>query len=162
MSAKQIRGVTNTSMTVEFLEGKVKPRYKQLKPQCGMARYISVDSKPTVCIRARLRMEVALTPARHYLYKHTMSSQCDCGTGVGNIEHVILHCPKFAVARNACTVQLERLTPPQFLTVPLALGAMPPKPLAPNRGRVSLQKLHDNCLHITGRFLLGIDRLIHL
>jgi hypothetical protein len=163
MSGKQIRGVTNANMTMEFLEGKVKPHYKHLKPQCGLARYISVDSKPTVCVRARLRMGVALTPKRHHLYKHTPSPQCDCGTGVGDIEHIILHCPKFAAGRSVCEAQLQSLSPSLNLSVHLALGGSPPKPLIQTvRGRFNQQNLHDNCLSITGRFLLDIDRLIRL
>ena len=108
---------------------------------------------------------VALTPQRHFIYKHQSSPNCDCGDNVvGDVTHVILQCRKFFAGRKACVDALQRLYVPVTLTLNLALGAAPPQPTNKSlRGEHAFFRLlHDNCLRITGLFLLAIDRKIHL
>ena len=164
MDSDQIQGVVRDSMTRFFFASRPTPRYRALKPYYGLPRYVDRDSKPTVVLRARLRLGCALTPRRHYIYRHVPSPNCDCGGGFGDTHHVILHCPKFATERSLCVDALHLLYVPVELTVDLALGEPPPAP--PNRSlrgeKAFLRSLHDQCLHITGLFLQAIDRKIIL
>ena len=134
-----------------------------MKPGVETPRYVHIDRKPLVCIRARLRLGVALTPARKHIYGLQVNANCDCG-GIGDTEHVLLWCPKFAADRNVCSDSLQR--EPYFpveLTLPLLLGDAPPTPEGNLRCEKTFLRLqHDLVLGITGTFLLAIDRRIHL
>ena len=67
LDGKRIKSIVNACMTKKFYS-QAKAKYIALKPECGMARYLSVDRKPLVVVRARLRMGVALTPRWRGLY----------------------------------------------------------------------------------------------
>lgn len=161
LRAKQVRAVVQSSMAREW-QFSSKPPHRVMKPCAEVPRYLSVDPKPTVAVRARLRFSVALTPHRRHIYGLQPSPACWCGELDGDTDHVLLHCPKFAAARQLCSTALQGLYDPQALTRQLLLG-QPPVISAHLRGERSFQRLlHDEVLRVTGDFLLSIDRSVHL
>lgn len=132
---------------------------RTLKADLLIPRYLSSDPKPAVCIRARLRLSVALTPRRKLIYRLVDNDLC-CGQ-VGDTEHVIMHCTKFTDARRHCTTQLSNLYTPVTLSLRLVLGLPPPLPpdISLHNEKSYLRKLHDSCLLITAQFLHDIDRI---
>lgn len=161
LDRKTLNAITASAMTTHWVTNStVKARI--LKPSPDPPRYLHVDLKPVVCIRARLRLAVALTPQRKFIYRHTDSNQC-CGEA-GTTEHVILRCNRFAGARAACVRTLSSLSSPVTLTLDLALGLPPPNPCSIPRHHKKkfLQDLHDQCLHITGAYLASIDTISRL
>src|SRR5205809_342604 len=88
-----------------------------VKSSHGVASYLSHDCKPVVCLRARLRLGVALTPLRRFIYRQVLSPMCPrCGV-VGSTEHVVLHCAHFGVVRARCMDSLSALFFPVQLTM---------------------------------------------
>ena len=75
-----------------------------------------------------------------------------------------MHVRGLHVYGRVCVEALRLLYVPVDLTVDLCLGVAPPKSAYPSlKGENSFfYKLHEECLVITGRFLLAIDRMIHL
>ena len=96
-----------------------------LKPVLDQPLYLAVDPKPTVCIRARLRLSCALTPKRRFIYGKAASDKCECGE-LGDTHHVLLRCRKFENDRSLCAVRLQALKPPVVLTRDVVLGLPPP------------------------------------
>jgi len=70
--------------------------------------YLQLDSKPAVCIRARVRLGVALSFDKLLRYRKRADDLCDHCGGVarGTIEHILLACPHFHAARAACEAAL--------------------------------------------------------
>jgi hypothetical protein len=162
LDKKVIKAVVASAMRTEW-SSLSSVKAKAIKPLGDCARYISVDPKPIVCIRARLRLSVALTPQRRHVYRLADSPRCGCGWPVGDTNHVVMLCPKFASARSVCSNLLLSCAVPVKLTLDLVLGN---PPLVDDQWwsgqRALLRDLHDQCLNITGDFLLFIDRSIHL
>jgi hypothetical protein len=161
LDRKTLNAITATAMTTHWVANST-ARARILKPSPDPPRYLYVDLKPVVCIRARLRLAVALTPQRKFIYRHTDSDQC-CGEA-GTTEHVILRCNRFAGARAVCVRSLSNLSSPVILTLDLALGLPPPtpSPLPRHHKKQFLQDLHDQCLLITGAYLASIDTISRL
>src|SRR6185437_2904573 len=109
LASKTVAAVVNSMMTAEWrADRKVKAKAKDLKPSPDIPLYLKIDTKPLVCIRARLRMGVALVPARRYIYDRRQSRQCGhCVDVIGSAEHVLLDCPRFAVARSTLSHSLQ-------------------------------------------------------
>ena len=129
-----------------------------IKSSAGIASYILHDSKPVVCLRARFRLGVALTPQRRFIYSQVSSSLCPrCGV-VGTTKHIILHCIHFGEVRARCAVSLAGLYFPVVLTLDLVLGEPPSTPAAYVGERKFLKSIHEQCLRITGEFLLDINK----
>src|SRR5690242_18731248 len=95
---------------------------KAIKSTAGVASYVNFDTKPVACLRARLRLGVALTPHRRFIYRQVLSPQCPRCDVVGSAEHVILH---FGVARSHC---IKSLTDLYFPALELVFGDPPPTP----------------------------------
>lgn len=160
MDTKQINTITKLSMAQHF-SASASAKALAMKPTSEQARYLAIDPKPTVCIRARLRLSVALTPRRKHLYSLVGSDKC-CGVS-GDTAHVIMHCTKFTTARLKCVNDLQRLYTPITLTVNLALGHPPPPPADKSLCcKQFLRELHDKCLLITGVFISAIDAISRL
>jgi hypothetical protein len=162
LDKKVVKTVTSNAMMREWsLVSSAKAR--AIKPLSDCPRYIFVDPKPIVCIRARLRLSVALTPQRRFVYGVSSSARCECGWLVGDTNHVVMICSKFALDRSVCSNLLLSCSVPVKLTLGLVLGSPPPVDDPSLRGaRAFLQDLHDRCLNITGQFLLAIDRRMRL
>jgi hypothetical protein len=174
---KVIQSIITSSMTRYFTHTS-QPKHLHLKPSSTPALYLSIDEKPIVCIRARFRLSVALTPHRKFIYRQIDNDLC-CGES-GDTSHVFLRCNKFHVARSQCIHDLHHLYIPVKLTVDLMLGLPPPLPPPPpppppplppplpstkNKSlrldKSFLHLLHQQCLQITGDFLLAIDKIAH-
>jgi hypothetical protein len=86
----------------------VSPPTLALKPQLPPLPYLKLDSKPAVCIRARVRLGVSLSFDRIKRFKKRVDDLCDhCGrVATGTTEHLLLHCPAFQAARAACSTAL--------------------------------------------------------
>jgi hypothetical protein len=161
LDKKQAKSISIAAMTKAW-NSSASAKARSIKPDHLPARYISVDTKPTVCIRARLRLDVALTPRRKLIYRLVPNDVC-CGES-GNTEHVLMRCNKYTAARTKCSNDLLNLYIPITLTLSLLLGLPPPPPIDPSlrHEKAFLTDLHDSCLHITGAFLLHIDKVSHL
>ena len=119
LDKKQLNAITTTAMTNQWVANST-VRARALKPSPDPPRYLTIDDKPVVCIRARLRLSVALTPQRKFRYRHTDHDQC-CGE-TGTTEHVLLRCSRFAGPRAACTLALSKLSTPVHLTLDLVFS----------------------------------------
>lgn len=160
LDRKQVKTFKTISTTNIFIQSST-PSAFSLKPSLDPPRYFSIDPKPIVCIRARLRLSSALTPRRKHIYGLIDSDQC-CGEK-GDTKHVILHCQLYNSARTKCITELSKLYPPGItLTVNLVLGLPPPLPTGIHLTKSSLRRLQDQCLAITGTFINAIDRVAHL
>ena len=142
----------------------IQPDLKLLKPNPSMARYLLVDPRPIVSTRSRIRLHVDLSFARLHRYKFKTQPTCDlCGAAIGDTTHIILHCPRFSLARRRCIQDLQSLQPKEILTLDLVLGYPPSKPplhLHPKRmTQKQLTLHHDNCLHITANLLKAISSI---
>jgi hypothetical protein len=134
-----------------------------LKPSITPAPYLYHDTKPTVGIRAKLRLGVALSFSKLFLFKKRESSACDfCSTTDGSSIHLFMHCPHLAYLRSICETDLLQLHPPIPLTYDLILGN--PPSLAKNKayGRKFLDDLHKRCLGITAKFILAVSKIHYL
>jgi hypothetical protein len=163
ISDKALKGIITASMTSNFVRAaRHTPKWLRIKPSPQVASYLSVDTKPLVCIRARLRLSCALTPHRKHIYRLTDTSLC-CGE-LGDADHVIMRCSKFTAARVRCINDLHTLYVPVDLSTDLAAGLPPPPPSDPSlhAEKTFLRMHHQACLAITGDFLLAIDKIIHL
>jgi hypothetical protein len=140
----------------------VSDKAMSLKPSAGVASYIQVDPKPIVCLRARLRLGVALTPQRRFIYKQVPSPLCLRCLVVGSTDHILLHCLHFSRSRASCIELLRGLCFSVDLTLELVLGDPPLTPAAYRGERAFLKSIHEQCLNITGDFLLSINRTMPL
>jgi Reverse transcriptase (RNA-dependent DNA polymerase)/Endonuclease-reverse transcriptase len=160
---KSLKAIVTSSMG-RFLTANpfYKHKWRTIKPTAEQALYLSVDPKPIVCIRARLRLACALTPHRKLIYGLLSSDRC-CGE-TGDSDHVIMRCSKFTSARLKCIRELRQLYRPVDLSTHLVLGLPPPPPQDPElrKDKAFLKLLHHECLVITGEFLLAIDKIAHL
>ena len=163
MDSKRVKAFTRASMAAEWHASKATAHARAWKPCVDACRYLAVDGRPVVCIRARLRLNVALTPKRRHLYGLLPSPLCvHCHNGMGDASHILLTCPKFASERARCVARLQRLSYPVELTLRVCLGECPPSPEIFAKERTFARLRHDDCLQITGDFLRAVDTLIHL
>lgn len=163
LDKKRIDSVCDVAMLREWrLLSNSKAR--MVKPVLERPRYLSTDSKPTVCIRARLRLGVALTPKRRFIYGKALSDKCECGQ-VGDTDHILLRCRRFDRDRSTCVVKLQALCPPVVLTREVIFGLPPPIPsdfVANSYTRKQLTLRHEKCLFYTGKFITAIDNRFKL
>jgi len=125
-----------------------RPEAVVLKPQLPAASYLKIDRKPAVCIRARVRLGVALSFVVLKRYKKRESSTCDFCPAEGTIDHILLHCPRFSLDRSICASSLTDLPSSPTLTMDLLRGCIPP----------DLRKYESNqCLAITAEFLSAVS-----
>ena len=78
-------------------------------------QYFHYDTIATARKRARLRFNRATFKDRQFLYKRTNNQLCDlCDMNtIGNMEHTLLHCPRFALDRTIILYILQ-LSPFKF------------------------------------------------
>ena len=107
-------------------------------------------------------MGVALSPKWHFIYGHVSSPNCETCAVMGDDLHVLLHCKRFSAARDRCIARLNDLYFHIDLTYDLILGLPPPTPKSFVREKTFLLFIHDQCLEITGAFLLEINSIHHL
>jgi len=121
-----------------------------MKPSLKPPMYLFIDSKPAVCIRARVRLGVALSFARLFLFRKRDSASCAfCGLE-GTIEHLLMVCPRFHTSRSACRRALERLRPPFTLSMEVLCGKVPVD---------VVDRAFKKTLPITARFLLAVSKV---
>ena len=117
-----------------------------------------------VTIRARLRMGVALLPARRHIYDRRISSACphdSCHGAHGDATHVLLNCPRFAAPRLTLSHALQsRLRVKVALSLGLLHGQPPPE--AGGFPHKTAVLMHRQCLDLTGDFLLCVNRVMKL
>lgn len=121
----------------------------QLKPLLPPASYLKVDRKPAVCIRARVRLGVALSFVVLNRYRKRDSPSCDyCAAAEGSIDHLLLQCPRFDLDRSICSSSLADLPSSPTLSLDLLRGCTPP----------DMRKAEANqCLSITATFLSAVS-----
>ena len=158
LSKKHITSICNVALRREW-NSLSAPKHRMLKCVLERARYITIDPKPIVSIRARLRLSSALTPKRRFIYGLIDSDKCDVCRVVGDTTHVLLHCKKFNRERSVCVRKLKELEHPVVFSRELVLGLPPPRPLGVKKFGLREQlTLHDECLFFTGKFIEAIDR----
>lgn len=148
-------------MTHEWqASSRVKARHRLLKHSPELPLYLSVDTKPLVVLRARLRMGVALVPYRKHIYDKSLSDLCPHCNVKGTVQHVLMHCTKFASARSLLVVSLLALQPSVKLTLNVILGDAPHELY--DSSDKQRTKVHSNILRLTGVFILTVDHVLHL
>ena len=136
------------------------------KSEPEIARYLLVDSRPIVSIRARLRLHVDLSFTRLHRYRKRETENCDfCDEPRGDTNHILLHCPAFKSPRSKCEKSLLSIAPKEELTKGIILGHLPKINLHNQKlSRKEREKLkhHDKCLNITSKYLADIAMKIFL
>ena len=160
LARKQIDTICDDAMYREW-RCLATPKARAVKPLLERPSYISLDPKPAVSIRARLRLSCALTPKRRFVYGLVDHDRCDCGL-VGDTDHVLLRCVKFASERLVCSTHLLSLSVPVVLSRDVILGLPPPLPLDRTLSKADIKLLHEQCLYFSGKFLEAIDRRFKL
>jgi len=123
---------------------------KSIKPGLKSPSYLKFDHKPAVCVRARVRLSSELSFKRLHLFKKRPSAGCDfCLDPMGDIRHLLLHCPRFAHARSQCTFALHN-----DLRTPLPFNFDVLRGILPDDIRKSDNK---RCLKITAAFLSSVS-----
>jgi len=128
-------------------------KFTALKP----AFYVLHDGKPQVCLRARLRQDLARNAASLHRRHLADSPQCvRCGFHTDDRVHFLLGCPAFADLRADLEQRLSSLSAPVPLTLPVLLAS---ELIYPNG---KLPKRHVLCLlhslRMTGQYLAEVDR----
>jgi hypothetical protein len=109
-SKAKIRQHTTTAHETDLKTSKFGSRYKSLRTSPGVAAYVLSDPRPVAALRARLRLNRASLNSVLYRYRSVPSPACDrCQHPNEDVEHVLLHCPSFAVPRAVCSDVLSRL-----------------------------------------------------
>lgn len=162
-SSADINALINGAMTTDWQStNRVKHRDKLLKPSPELPLYLTLDQKPALTIRARLRLGVCLVPQRRHIYNPANSPSCPYCVGiVGTVTHMLLECPRFAAPRTLLTDTLRtRLRVPISLTLQLLKGLPPPESagLLPKIGAA----VHERCLAHTGDFLIAVNSIFKL
>jgi len=132
-------------------------KLRDVKATMGPAFYILHQTKPQVCLRARLRQDVANNAVSLNRRGLLETTQCQrCGHYEDDREHLLLYCPRFADLRGTVVRELRALCPPVELTLPLLLADESVYPNVKVTKRRAMALCHS--LDITGRFLLNIHR----
>lgn len=149
----------NALMTREWQTSRrIKPKHRLLKREPDPPLYLSVDPKPLLTIRARLRMGVALVPFRKHIYDRSIPANCSRCNVPGTVDHVLMHCLKHATARSLLAVSLVDLG--VELRINVILGDCPPEIAgSSDKTRISV---HTDILRLTGLFIMSVDRELHL
>ena len=157
---KVVTSITERAAETHFhATPKLSDASKALKPSFDLATYLAVDSRPAVCIRARIRLGVALSFFILHRYKKRANPHCPyCPPlTIGNTKHILLECPHHGRARQMCMDRLQRLSYPALLTWDLLRGLPPPPPSGLDRERAFLATYHKQCLAITADFLVIVS-----
>jgi hypothetical protein len=103
----ELKTALDARSRVQYM-GSVLPKVLALKPQLPQLPYLTLDSKPAVCIRARVRLGVALSFDKLHRYRKRDDDLCDhCGRVTrGTVMHLLLACPHFQTARAICEAAL--------------------------------------------------------
>jgi len=139
---------------MQYTRGK---KLREVKTTMSPAFYILHETKPQVCLRARLRQDVANNAVSLNRRGLLETTQCQrCGYYEDDREHLLLYCPRFADLRETAIRELRALSPPTELTLQLLLAD---ESIYPN-GKVTKRRTMMLCrsLEITGQFLLDIHR----
>jgi hypothetical protein len=161
-SAADIKGYTSAAMTTEWnTSRRVDSAAKLLKPSPDLPLYFTVDRKPLLAVRARLRLGVALVPKVKRRYDKSVHKTCvHCRWPVGTVRHVLMMCPLFLDDRASLIIALLALDPPVALNLDVLLGR-PPREIAALPSKLAKQ-VHTECLRLTGEFLIRTDKTLHL
>ena len=136
---------------------KLSDRARTIKPTWEAATYLSIDPRPIVSIRARIRLNQALSFSRLHLYNKVDSPNCPRCRVRGDTKHILLDCPVFHSLRQACLDRLSRLPIDVSLTYDLICGLPPPIPPAFIRERSFCSLIHHLCLQITGDYIKAVS-----
>src|SRR3954452_119281 len=119
----------------------------------------SHDSKPVVCLRARLRQDVANNSQSRFRRSLSTSSSCTrCSYVEDSREHMLLHCPAFSSSRSIAISKLSSLVPSVPFDVRTILGCYDASSHKPSKKRkIRLGEV----LNITGEFLMAINNIMH-
>ncbi|MCW3101212.1 MAG: RNA-directed polymerase from mobile element jockey-like [Chthonomonadaceae bacterium] len=123
--------------------------------------HLLLETKPTTCIRARLRHNRAYTQSIIALYTHNHSpgsnncTQCD---EPETVEHILSHCPRYSVDRDRLSYHLHALAPSQPCTMQTILGLMS-SPLSPSLSATDRNAHWTRFLSLSSTFLVAIQRI---
>src|SRR4051812_23407032 len=96
-----------------FRDSKDCPSLQQCRTAAGPPSFIRLELRNTAGFRSRLRFNVANTKQQQYKRQLCASPDCPtCPGTIDSIEHIFLHCPRFAAARYQCETALAALLLP--------------------------------------------------
>jgi hypothetical protein len=135
-------------------------RLREIKPSVGLSFYLSHDAKPVVCLRARLRFDVANNSESKHKRGLSETPNCSrCGNSSDTREHLLMVCRVFDDIRTVTAEKLKRLNPPEDMTMSALLGVFehsnshkPPKRVVKRWAMI---------LNITGEMLLVVNKRLH-
>ena len=134
-------------------------RLRDIKQSVHTSSFLRHDPKPVVCLRARLRQDMANTGQSRFNRNLTSSPKCErCGAAVDDRQHLLLHCSRFASSRITVQTALSELQPPVPFEVRTILGVCGDDGLKLNK---SAKKWRQSILDITGDYLVSINTSMH-
>ena len=132
---------------------------RDIKKSVFLAFYIQQDPKPVVCLRARLRMDVANNASSRFKRRLVDSPRCvRCGNSNDTREHLLMVCRVFNASRSIAKRKLSQLRPPIDISSNIIMGVLGDSCKRPGK----TAKAHwKRILEITGEFLLSINETMH-
>lgn len=146
------RSLTYTALRrqLDLIRDAPKPsRFADLDPKAQPTCYILHDDRPTVILRARIRLNRHHFLARQHKLGLEPSPDCPVCKVPETAHHVLFDCVRFELARQRCLADLS------FFRIPSRLFAL--RYVTGDFGHVSKGAFAD-VLHATGRFLHEINR----
>ena len=158
-SSRDVLKQQQVTMDKRWKQAKSGIRLRKNKTSVFTSFYILHDSKPTVCLRARLRHDVANNSSSKFRRKLADSPRClRCGMNDDDREHLLMHCSSFRSARQAASTALMCLEPSVVMTSNLIMGHIEDDISKPSK---KVKRHWASILDITGKFLLDINKTMH-
>lgn len=123
-------------------------RNNRLQELDGSVRYIGHKylSRKNAALLHRLRLGVAYTKAYRHQMKQTTNDQCATCNTTEDIQHIFIHCPKYADQRQELESSLARLDGSPF-SIKKILGSWPDSHQCAQAAKAALKFLTDAKIH---------------
>jgi hypothetical protein len=146
-------------MNDRWMVAKTGVRLRELKTTVFTSFYLFHDPKPVVCLRARLRMDVANNSASRHHRGLESSPRCvRCNAPEDTRDHLLVECRAFADIRTITASKLGRLSPPVTLSSYSLMGVVGDSHRKPSKAQIYQWK---QILDITGEMLQVINTRMH-